>query len=132
MSSSWNFPAQAEPSRGTLIFELKPSWQFRYVKKSQKNLTHFFPKFLLSEVSKWEGNLQICSVVESGYLDQFHIRVGKNALVEKGKNAKFCWFSSLYRKIIELKGKGQEPSRKFFSSSQLGSGVRNSLETSKP
>ena len=34
--SSWNFPARAsssyecsEPSLGTLIFELKPSWQFR-------------------------------------------------------------------------------------------------------
>ena len=43
MSSSWNFPARAspsyegsEPSWGTLIFELKPSWQFRqYVKKLQ-------------------------------------------------------------------------------------------------
>ena len=35
MSSSWNFPARAspsyegsEPSRGTSIFELKPSWNF--------------------------------------------------------------------------------------------------------
>ena len=46
-----------------------------YVKKLQKILTHFFPMFLLSEVFKWEGNLQICSVFESGYLDQIHIRV---------------------------------------------------------
>ena len=28
MSSSWNFPARAEPSWSTSIFELKPSWQY--------------------------------------------------------------------------------------------------------
>ena len=48
MSLSWNFPARAElwrfwaePSWGTLIFELKPSWQYleladnMYVNKKQ-------------------------------------------------------------------------------------------------
>ena len=35
--------SRAEPSWGTLIFELKPSW-------TEIFLTHFFPKFLLSEV----------------------------------------------------------------------------------
>jgi hypothetical protein len=47
MSSSWNFPALAspscegsEPSRGTLIFELKQSWQFRqYVCQYEANLS---------------------------------------------------------------------------------------------
>ena len=34
---------RAKPSWGTLIFELKPSWTKIF-------LTHFFPKFLLSEV----------------------------------------------------------------------------------
>jgi hypothetical protein len=53
MSPSWNFPARAEPSYegsepsraepswGTLISELKPSWK--------KIFLAIFPKFLLSD-----------------------------------------------------------------------------------
>ena len=49
MSSSWNFPARAspsyegsEPSWGTSIFELKPSWQYwQYVCQKIANSSQF-------------------------------------------------------------------------------------------
>ena len=46
MSPSWNFLARAEPSWGTLIFELKPSW-------TEIFLTHFLPKFLIFQSILW-------------------------------------------------------------------------------
>ena len=91
-----------------------------YVKKSQIFLTHFFPKFLLSEVfkSKKATCKYLLSVFESGYLNQIQFRVGKNALEIPGKNAKFCLFSSLYWRIIELRGKGHKPSQAEISSAR--------------
>ena len=48
MSSSWNFPARAEPSWSTSIFELKPSWHYwQYVRPKIANFVVFFPILLL-------------------------------------------------------------------------------------
>ena len=43
MSSSWNFLAQAEPSWGTSIFELKLSWQYgNYVSQRIANFYSYY------------------------------------------------------------------------------------------
>ena len=65
------------------------------------------------------------------YLDKIHIRVESDyhiccfrtkPIVEKEKNATFCQFSSLYRKIYELKGKAK-PSQAKLKILQLKLGL---------
>ena len=69
MSSSWNFPVWAEPnyevsewSWDTLIFELKPSWQFRQhiCQKITIFFTSFFPQvFIIRSFLSKKANFMI-------------------------------------------------------------------------
>ena len=141
MSPSWIFPSRAEPSYevsepswGTLISELKPSWQ------CQQNIAILFSQFFSQvfiirfclHIYQFRDHLLANKVFFDAYLFYIIMKINK-----KNSSSTENWILAHFRPIFgsflvdfasELKWKRSraEPSWKSFSSSygssQLGSG----------